>query len=171
MFYSEALSVKEARDTKKSQHIGSLPGEILDTAYPEDGRKSDEKRISLSRDARDDDKSGTLVESRKKVGRRSPSVDSDSVSEGSDKQRARVADKRKHKKSSRREAASDDSTSDSEIEDRKEAKRKRKEEKKARKEERLVVVQRDVSEKKRSAQAKEAEGCSCIIIFGYGEKR
>lgn len=150
---SEELSVKEARAPKKSPHKGSLSGEILNTS---DGRKSDEKRSSHSKDARDDDKSVTLVDSGKKVERRSPSVDSDSGSEGSDKQRARVAEKRKHRKSSRREAASDDSSSDSEIEDRKDAKRRRKEEKKMRKEERRRRrdERRRRKEEKRSSKRK-----------------
>lgn len=128
---SEGVPVEEARAPKKSPHKGPLSDKTPDTLHPGDGPKSDEKRSSHTKDVRDDGRSAALVDSRKKVGRRSP----DSGSEGSEKLRARV-EKRKHRRSSRREATSDDSSSDSEVEDRKEAKRRRKEEKKLRREER-----------------------------------
>ena len=155
LIYSEEVPVKEARAAKKSPHKGSLSDETPDTLRAGDGPRLDEKRSSHIKDIRDDGRSGTLVDSRKKIERRSPIVNSDSGSDGSDKQRARV-EKRKHRRSSRREATSDDTSSDSEVEDRKEAKRRRKEEKKLRREERRRrrEERRRRKEEKRSSKRK-----------------
>ncbi|KAK9727195.1 hypothetical protein RND81_05G264600 [Saponaria officinalis] len=128
------VSPKEANATKKSSHKVSVPQERQVTSNPGDASKSDQKRSSLPKDARDNSRPNALVSSHKK--RRSPSVSSDSGSEGSDKRKFEVTEKRKHRRSSRREVASDDTSSESEIEDRKEVKKRKKEEKKLRKEER-----------------------------------
>lgn len=133
---SVEVFLKEAPVPKKSPRKGLLAEEKPDASYPGDGSKSDEKRSSRLKNAKDNSRSDSLVNTHKKVERSSPNLDSDSGSDGSDKQRAGVAEKRKHRRSGRQEAASDDTSSDSEIEDRKEAKRRRKEEKKSRKEER-----------------------------------
>ncbi|KAL9228705.1 hypothetical protein vseg_004256 [Gypsophila vaccaria] len=124
------VSPRGANATQKSPHKNLVPHERQVTSNPGDTFKSDQKRSSLP----DNSVPNALVSPHKK--RRSPSVSSDSGSEGSDRRKFEVTEKRKHRRSSRREADSDDTSSESDIEDRKEAKRRKKEERKLRKEER-----------------------------------
>ncbi|GAB4860110.1 hypothetical protein Ancab_011588 [Ancistrocladus abbreviatus] len=133
---SEEASLKEVSNSTKSAHKGSSSGERPEMLYSRDGSKADEKRKSHSKDAADSyllRKSETSLKPNKRDEENSVDL---TESEESDKRRAGITEKRKHKRSSRRELVSDDSSYDSEVEDRKEAKRRRKEEKRLRKEER-----------------------------------
>ncbi|KAM1698109.1 hypothetical protein ACFX14_029283 [Malus domestica] len=134
---SSGRGVPESPDQQQSPTIykDSLHGE---TQNPDDGRKSDEKNSSHSKNSKDSDrhrKPGSVHSSVEKVdhGNRSGTVDSGS--EESEKRRGGDKGKRKNKRSERQEVTSeDDYSNDSEIDERKDAKRRRKEEKRSRKE-------------------------------------
>lgn len=99
-------------------------------------------------------KSESVPKSVEKVDQNNQSGNFDSGSEDSDKYRANIKEKRKHKRSDRHEMASDDDHSyDSEVAERKEAKRRRREEKKLRKEER----HRRHEERRRKREERHAE--------------
>ncbi|KAM1803417.1 hypothetical protein ACFX12_029402 [Malus domestica] len=134
---SSGRGVPESPDQQQSPTIykDSLHGE---TQNPDDGRKSDEKNRSHSKNSKDSDrhrKPGSVHSSVEKVdhGNRSGTVESGS--EESEKRRGGDKGKRKNKRSERQEVTSeDDYSNDSEIDERKDAKRRRKEEKRSRKE-------------------------------------
>ncbi|KAM1148743.1 hypothetical protein ACFX2B_029113 [Malus domestica] len=134
---SSGRGVPESPDQQQSPTIykDSLHGE---TQNPDDGRKSDEKNRSHSKNSKDSDrhrKPGSVHSSVEKVdhGNRSGTVDSGS--EESEKRRGGDKGKRKNKRSERQEVTSEgDYSNDSEIDERKDAKRRRKEEKRSRKE-------------------------------------
>ncbi|XP_050140905.1 uncharacterized protein LOC126616821 isoform X1 [Malus sylvestris] len=134
---SSGRGVPESPDQQQSPTIykDSLHGE---TQNPDDGRKSDEKNRSHSKNSKDSDrhrKPGSVHSSVEKVdhGNRSGTVESGS--EESEKHRGGDKGKRKNKRSERQEVTSeDDYSNDSEIDERKDAKRRRKEEKRSRKE-------------------------------------
>ncbi|CAK9142166.1 unnamed protein product [Ilex paraguariensis] len=117
----------------------TLKSERDPESYRRGGYKADRKNHSPSKDIKDSDqrqKSETVLNLAKKVENNRRGF-MDSGSEESDKHKAQVKEKRKHKRSERQEVASDDdSSSDSQIVERKEAKRRRKEEKRLRKEQR-----------------------------------
>ncbi|KAM1995817.1 hypothetical protein ACFX15_028834 [Malus domestica] len=134
---SSGRGVPESPDQQQSPTIykDSLHGEMQN---PDDGRKSDEKNRSHSKNSKDSDrhrKPGSVHSSVEKVdhGNRSGTVESGS--EESEKHRGGDKGKRKNKRSERQEVTSeDDYSNDSEIDERKDAKRRRKEEKRSRKE-------------------------------------
>ncbi|KAK3003085.1 hypothetical protein RJ639_019085 [Escallonia herrerae] len=117
---------------------GTLFCDRLQDAKSEEGYKAYEKSHNRSNDIKGNaghHEAEDLSKPSKKVGQNHSSMDSGS--EGSDKHRAEVYEKRKHKRSRRHDLSSvDDSSSDSQIEGKKEAKRRRKEEKRSRKDER-----------------------------------
>lgn len=119
-------------------------------SYSGEGKKSDERKRSHSSNTKD---TGWNVKSETVVNNQIGSLDSSS--EDSDKGRADVKEKRKHKKSDRHEKASDDDySSDSQIEGRKEAKRRKKEEKRMRKEEKR---RRHEEKRRRKKEERRAE--------------
>ncbi|KAK3018624.1 hypothetical protein RJ639_003493 [Escallonia herrerae] len=122
------MELKEGQQEKKR----------LQDAKSEEGYKAYEKSHNRSNDIKGNaghHEAEDLSKTSKKVGQNRSSMDSGS--EGSDKHRAEVYEKRKQKRSRRHDVSSvDDSSSDSQIEGKKEAKRRRKEEKRSRKEER-----------------------------------
>ncbi|KAA8549315.1 hypothetical protein F0562_000999 [Nyssa sinensis] len=119
-------------------------GKVLHPEVPDQQQspatyKADEMNRSRSNDVKGSDlfhKSETLSKLTRKVDQIDRSGSLDSGSEESDKHRAEVNKKRKHKRSERQEGSNDDHSYDSQREERKEAKRRRKEEKRLRKEER-----------------------------------
>ncbi|CAN6696024.1 unnamed protein product [Malus baccata var. baccata] len=153
---SSGRGVPESPDQQQSPTIykDSLHGE---TQNPDDGRKSDEKNRSHSKNSKDSDrhrKPGSVHSSVEKVdhGNRSGTVDSGS--EESEKRRGGDKGKRKNKRSERQEVTSeDDYSNDSEIDERKDAKRRRKEEKRSRKEKK----RRRREERRRRKEERRAE--------------
>uniref|UniRef100_A0A5B7AVD6 Putative serine/arginine repetitive matrix protein 1-like isoform X3 n=1 Tax=Davidia involucrata TaxID=16924 RepID=A0A5B7AVD6_DAVIN len=145
---SEVRSRPDSLDLrKKDQEMKSekTSGRVLHPEIPDQQQspatyKADAKNRCRSNDVKGSDrlhKSETLSKSTRKVDQIDRSGSLDSGSEESDKHRAEVNEKRKHKRSERQEVASnDDFSCDSQREERKEAKRRRKEEKRLRKEER-----------------------------------
>lgn len=128
---SEARKQVSPTDCKST-----LPSEGTLESYAGDGNRADKSqyrpRRSNGSEQQESETKMSKVEERHIIG---GSVDSDS--EISDKRRAEVAGKRKHKRSkTKRRESDDDDSFDSEVEGRKEAKRRKKEEKRLRKEER-----------------------------------
>ncbi|XP_059660797.1 uncharacterized protein LOC132307136 isoform X2 [Cornus florida] len=160
---SETRSRPDSELRKKDLGILSekTSGRVLNAEVP-DQQKSptiypDEKGRSPSNDVKYSNsrqKSETLSKSIRNVGQNDQSGSLDSGSEESDKHRAEVNEKRKHRRSERQEVASDDDySSDSQIDERKKAKRRRKEEKRLRKEER----RRRREERRRRREERRAE--------------
>ncbi|CAN6559511.1 unnamed protein product [Malus baccata var. baccata] len=153
---SSGRGVPESPDQQLAPTIykDSLHGE---TQNPDDGRKSDEKNRSHSKNSKDSDrhrKPGSVHSSVEKVdhGNRSGTVDSGS--EESEKRRGGDKGNRKNKRSERQEVTSeDDYSNDSEIDERKDAKRRRKEEKRSRKEKK----RRRREERRRRKEERRAE--------------
>ncbi|BFG34073.1 hypothetical protein CerSpe_203470 [Prunus speciosa] len=135
----------------------SLPGETQQASYPNEGRKTDDKNRSHSKNSKDSDrhhKPGSVHSSVEKVDHINQSGTFDSGSEESDKCRGGDKEKRKNKRSERQAVTSDDDYSnDSEIEDRKGSKRRRKEEKRLRKEKK----RRRREERRRRKEERRAE--------------
>ncbi|KAM1753722.1 hypothetical protein ACFX12_006275 [Malus domestica] len=134
---SSGRVVPESPDQQQAPTIykDSLRGEMQN---PDEGRKSDEKNRSHSKNSKDSDrhrKTGSVHSSIEKVDHSNRSGIVDSGSEESEKCRGGEKGKRKNKRSERQEVTSDDDYSnDSEIDERKDAKRRKKEEKRSRKE-------------------------------------
>ncbi|KAK9280182.1 hypothetical protein L1049_013869 [Liquidambar formosana] len=129
-------------------------GERQQVSYSREGNKADDKNRTHSNHIKDGDmhhKSEAVPKSIEKVDQNNRSGSFDSDSEDTDKYRADVKEKRKHKRSDRHEMASDDD--DSQIEERKEVKRRKKEEKRMRKEER----RRRREERRRRREERRAE--------------
>ncbi|KAM0996161.1 hypothetical protein TB2_006055 [Malus domestica] len=134
---SSGRVVPESPDQQQAPTIykDSLRGEMQN---PDEGRKSDEKNRSHSKNSKDSDrhrKTGSVHSSIEKVDHSNRSGIVDSGSEESEKCRGGEKGKRKNKRSERQEVTSDDDYSnDSEIDERKDAKRRKKEERRSRKE-------------------------------------
>ncbi|TQD76099.1 hypothetical protein C1H46_038367 [Malus baccata] len=134
---SSGRVVPESPDQQQAPTINkdSLRGEMQN---PDEGRKSDEKNRSHSKNSKDSDrhrKTGSVHSSIEKVDHSNRSGIVDSGSEESEKCRGGEKGKRKNKRSERQEVTSDDDYSnDSEIDERKDAKRRKKEERRSRKE-------------------------------------
>ncbi|XP_068337276.1 uncharacterized protein [Pyrus communis] len=153
---SSGRVVPESPDQQQAPTIykDSLRGEMQN---PDEGRKSDEKNHSHSKNSKDSDrhcKSGSVHSSIEKVDHSNRSGIVDSGSEESEKCRGAEKGKRKNKRSERQEVTSDDDYSnDSEIDERKNAKRRRKEEKRSRKEKK----RRRREERRRRKEERRAE--------------
>ncbi|KAM0999400.1 hypothetical protein ACFX13_006273 [Malus domestica] len=134
---SSGRVVPESPDQQQAPTIykDSLRGEMQN---PDEGRKSDEKNRSHSKNSKDSDrhrKTGSVHSSIEKVDHSNRSGIVDSGSTESEKCRGGEKGKRKNKRSERQEVTSDDDYSnDSEIDERKDAKRRKKEERRSRKE-------------------------------------
>ncbi|XP_048425559.1 serine/arginine repetitive matrix protein 1 isoform X2 [Pyrus x bretschneideri] len=153
---SSGRGVPESPDQQHSPTIykDSLHGEMQN---PNDGRKSDEKNRSHSKNSKDSDrhrKLGSVHSSVEKVDPSNRSGTVDSGSEESGKRRGGDKGKRKNKRSERQEVTSeDDYSNDSEIDERKDTKRRRKEEKRSRKEKK----RRRREERRRRKEERRAE--------------
>lgn len=147
----------EVTDQRKSptSYTHSTLGEKPRGSDLIEGNRADENSPANNiKDSVRHHKSESVPKSVEKVDQNNQSGNFDSGSEDSDKYRANVKEKRKHKRSDRHEMASDDDHSyDSEVAERKEAKRRRREEKKLRKEER----HRRHEERRRRREERHAE--------------
>lgn len=144
-----------SKQLSPSIYKSTMPSEGVLESYSGEGYRADEKSKYRPNHVKGSGRheSETLSKMSRKVEKPNNCCGSvDSYSEVSDKHRAEVNEKRKHKRSKRPESDDDDSY-DSKLEGRKEAKRKKKEEKRLRKEER----RRRREERRRRKEERRAE--------------
>ncbi|KAH0637963.1 hypothetical protein KY290_036625 [Solanum tuberosum] len=137
--FSGTMEHTKELDKQKSPstHRHSHSVKRLKESYDGESVKADKENLSHTNDTKGKElhvESEAPLTSSKKVEQNDLSSNEGSGFEESEKRRAKIKDKRKHKRSDRYESTSDDS-SDSDVEDRKEAKKRRKEERRLKKEE------------------------------------
>lgn len=141
-----------------STHRHSHPAKRLKESYDGESFKADKENLSHTNVTKGKElhvESETPLNSSRKVEQNDLSSNEGSGFEESEKRRAKVKEKRKHKRPDRYETTSDDSF-DSDVKDRKEAKRRRKEKRRLKKEEkrRRREERRHRKEERRSQKLK-----------------
>ncbi|KAL3328158.1 hypothetical protein AABB24_035677 [Solanum stoloniferum] len=137
--FSGSMEHTKELDKQKSPstHRHSHSVKRLKESYDGESVKADKENLSHTNDTKGKElhvESEAPLTSSKKVEQNDISSNEGSGFEESEKRRAKIKDKRKHKRFDRYESTLDDS-SDSDVEDRKEAKKRRKEERRLKKEE------------------------------------
>lgn len=129
---------KELDEQKSpSTHRNSHSVKRLKESYDAESFKADKQSLSHTSDTKGKElhvESETPLTSPRKAEQNDLSSNEGSAFEESEKRRAKLKEKRKHRRSDRYESTSDDSF-DSDVEDRKESKRRRKEERRLKKDE------------------------------------